>query len=420
VRPQWRWWLVAGSVALIAAATLLPFGATPAEQLPPRWCLACGGLWAADAVSNVLLFLPLGLSLGAVGLGAPLAIALGALLSVAVELSQSVSIPPGRSPALADIVTNTAGTAVGLLLLTHGASLRRATTSRAAALAAGWWVAAVAALLGTAAAEQRGAAAPVGNVARSKFDYSPGYGWYGGTPLRAELSAAGGGPWAIEHHGTGPIVAQAGGPSNAWQVKVITAGRDSATYRRALLYLHTTRDSVAELVVAQHDHIAELLIRRRAWDWGLAFPSLSLPGAFGEAGHHDTLTLDASALRDRLTLGVERRGSWHEVTLPLSPALGWAMLQTLVGVGHPLAGAVALLWLATLFLPVAWWAARSGKPLVAAVSGVATAAALLGVSPLLGVAPIGARDMGFALTAWGLGLLAGRRAIGRHPAAPPG
>ena len=49
-------------MVVIITATLLPFNPIVSSQIPPQWCLKCGGLWLTDAVSNVLLFVPFGLA----------------------------------------------------------------------------------------------------------------------------------------------------------------------------------------------------------------------------------------------------------------------------------------------------------------------------------------------------------------------
>ena len=55
-----------GSVAIIVFATLFSFGgAAPGETQAVRFCIVCSEHWLADAISNVLLFLPFGASLSA-------------------------------------------------------------------------------------------------------------------------------------------------------------------------------------------------------------------------------------------------------------------------------------------------------------------------------------------------------------------
>jgi hypothetical protein len=420
VRRSWRWLVLGWSVALIAAATLLPLEATTSRQLPPHWCIACGGAWAADAVSNIALFTPLGLALALCRFGAPIATLLGGVLSLAVELSQSAGVPPGRSPSIADLLTNTAGTMAGWLVLRHAARLIWASGAKATKLAAIWWTAALAVLVLAAGAEHGDTPRGAVRFTASRFEYSPGYGWYGGSPISATVSTTGGQPaWTLPHRGTGPIVAQSSSPSDSWQVSLETADRDSATSRRAILYVHTVKDSTAELVIAQHDRDAELLVRRRAADWGLVFPVLPLRVAFDAPTSRDTVRLHASATGKRIVLTKDSPSGRREVALDLSPALGWTMLQTLVGVEHPLAPLIAALWLGVLFLPIAWWATRSGRALASAVSAIGLSFAAFGLGPMLKVAPFSARDAVLTLLVWAVGTMGAKRTLGATQP-PPG
>ena len=53
-------WIAIGSIIAILLATLSPWLGIAPMQIPAAWCLRCGAGWLIDAVSNVLLFLPLG------------------------------------------------------------------------------------------------------------------------------------------------------------------------------------------------------------------------------------------------------------------------------------------------------------------------------------------------------------------------
>ena len=81
--------------------------------MPPRWCLACGGLWLTDGISNVVLFAPFGLALGGLGVRWRGVLLLSAGFSLGVEYLQSIGVPPARSAAWADVVANAAGGLVG-------------------------------------------------------------------------------------------------------------------------------------------------------------------------------------------------------------------------------------------------------------------------------------------------------------------
>ena len=70
--------------------------------------------------------------------------------------------------------------------------------------------------------------------------------------------------------------------------------------------------------------------------------------------------------------------------------MGWVMIQTLINVHHPLAPAVLTAWLLTLFLPLGWWGARSGRHAPWVLGGVAIAVIALfpGLQGLSGVATL--------------------------------
>jgi hypothetical protein len=103
---------VAVSVTAILVATLRPTG----TELAPGWSfvLASGDEAVAEVLQNVIFFIPLGLTLALGSTRAWRLIAAGTLLSFAVEFAQQWI--PGRDPGLGDIVFNTLGTALGVLL----------------------------------------------------------------------------------------------------------------------------------------------------------------------------------------------------------------------------------------------------------------------------------------------------------------
>ena len=106
--------VIVGTVVLaIIAATLVPSRNGPLR--PFSFCLICDFRWLADGVLNVGLFMPLGLAVGWHGRAFWKATLAGALLSTAIELMQMVV--PGRDPSIRDILSNTAGAALGAALV---------------------------------------------------------------------------------------------------------------------------------------------------------------------------------------------------------------------------------------------------------------------------------------------------------------
>jgi hypothetical protein len=102
-----RWPLVV-SVAVILGATL-----TPSESIiaGPSLCVLCGQGALADALRNVLLFLPLGVALTLRGRSTARASLVAGGLSILVETAQFAV--PGRDPSVGDVVFNVLGAALG-------------------------------------------------------------------------------------------------------------------------------------------------------------------------------------------------------------------------------------------------------------------------------------------------------------------
>ena len=101
------------ALAAICTATLRSAGG----DLPTGWSLelVTGDEGLAEVLQNVILFIPLGLTL-ALGNTRPLrCIAAGALLSLAVEFAQQWI--PGRDPSVGDLVFNSLGTALGVAVV---------------------------------------------------------------------------------------------------------------------------------------------------------------------------------------------------------------------------------------------------------------------------------------------------------------
>lgn len=102
---------IAVFIAILIIA-LLPSATGPSP--PFSFEIGTGRRWLADGILNVALFVPLGLAL-AWNSGSPISVAIcGLLFSSLLEIAQ-IKVP-GRDPALADIVFNTLGAAMGAFI----------------------------------------------------------------------------------------------------------------------------------------------------------------------------------------------------------------------------------------------------------------------------------------------------------------
>lgn len=96
----------------VASLTLGEADPIPVEEaLETGFCLVCGDRGTADAILNVILFLPLGFMGAALGLGWAVVTGLGAMLSGGIELAQQAL--EGRYATAGDVVFNAGGTFLG-------------------------------------------------------------------------------------------------------------------------------------------------------------------------------------------------------------------------------------------------------------------------------------------------------------------
>jgi hypothetical protein len=103
------------------------------------WCVLCGGRGTADAILNVVLFLPLGIDAGIRRRGGGAALVTGVGLSVLIELVQQLL--PGRYPTLGDVLWNGLGAWAGwgAWTLLRVSVARSVWPARALAVAVGVW-----------------------------------------------------------------------------------------------------------------------------------------------------------------------------------------------------------------------------------------------------------------------------------------
>ncbi|HEX6941514.1 MAG TPA: VanZ family protein [Gemmatimonadaceae bacterium] len=131
--------LVALSFALIAFFTLRP---SPAIVMTPTFCIFCGALGGVDFVLNVLLFVPLGLSLQWTTGRWHMSAIIGLTTTLVIEGLQW-RIITGRDASLGDLLANTLGTLLGVWIATAVFRWLNATGVTARRYAEAWGIAAV-------------------------------------------------------------------------------------------------------------------------------------------------------------------------------------------------------------------------------------------------------------------------------------
>ena len=378
----------------IAVATLTPAAvqANPGNY-DPR-CRMCGPLTGVDLIGNLLLFVPLGVGLAIAGARRRTAVRIGAAFSLVVELLQLIVVP-GRDPALTDLVANTLGTFVGVVVGGHWRTLifpaqrasdRLALASGAAYLAV---VMAVCWALGPSLPEgswylERGIGTrlrPSGQVLDARASNEPIIGdtMTSVPSVRREL---------LSGARVSVSAAVAPGPAQSTSLmQIITPSLDNI------------------ITIDRRGDDAAFFSRMRASDVRLQRVGVQLPGFFASS-NGDTVRLAGARVGPRLEIAGERGGRASANALLLTPALGWALF---VPVRAGLAGSApdaGIAWTIALLLPFSYWAARSARLRAGAAARTPwhlTRLAVLGAG--LGLVPLVMQIAPGRWWEWGAGLV---------------
>jgi len=349
-------------------------------------CLVCGVRGTSDAVLNVLLFVPLGLLLGANRWRPPRSALVGFGLACSIELAQHFI--PGRYSNLGDVVWNTTGAWAGAVLAARGthwlvpaASWRRRLAGLAAlappvaTLAFGWLM------------------EPSWPTARYWGQWTPDLGHleqYDGSVVRARLGSIPlppgrfpsdqdprgilTGDWTLD------VAAVKGNPPSSLAPIVSIYDADE----REVLLLGAT----GEDMVYREPSRARVL--------RLDQPDLRFPGVLARAGPGDTVHLAVRRSGSERCLSFDERRSCPSYT----PGRAWSLL--LYPDTAPEGGRRAMdaFWMWLILLPVGFWSGRVRDLLS---GGVLTA---LGVGLAVGLTRLAAPPWTEMLAALG-GLLVG-------------
>ena len=405
------------SVVAILLATLwpLPNQAYRASLLPVT-CLVCGDQGMQDVIQNVLMLLPLGLFLGLAGVRPGRAALAGFVLSFLVE-SLQYTVVAGRDASLSDVITNTAGAALGAALAPHLPSLMRPGRRVAARLA-------LAAGLVWAGAWAFGAWSLEGNSGaghwRGRFPNDlPDAPALSGDAVRASISGA---PLGLAPARL-PVEVEEGfardsftlrvevrpGPPIAWRENVVTIidfrGDGSDAYNSLVMVLNRVQRR------------ALLSFRINAARVRLRTPSFNLGPAFDVPPGRD-VKLEVSRARGMLRAAVDRDGRAFATEYRIGPELLWAVMAPRT----PQPGLEwmieAFLWPAALLLAGGYWTGRSGSRGVALLAVFLVALGQAATPRLFSVAE--QSPLGWAMLFGGLvlGALVGRRSLGTHDPQP--
>lgn len=338
------------ALAVVLVATLHRAGSEMPDGF--RFCLICGDIGTAEAVMNVVLFVPWGTALGLGGWRGWRLGAAGFGLSFIVEMLQ-LGIP-GRDPSLSDLVTNTTGTLVGGWVAAT-ASVWLAPPRRVAQrLAAGGAACAVLVLLGTAwlftPAPPRG---PYEVRWRPDMPRIP---WYRGSRVLGAVL----GDTRLAHEMTLPAADVARLLAGEARLVVrYVAARPPGGFAPIVGILAGPEEGVV-LIGPTGDDLS-LWVRQRATAWRFDQPLLRAAGLLRGVREGDTVTV--AAWREGSGWCLARDTAWH-CQLRQSPAQGWALLLYPDSKPEWMRRVASIAWIVVLVSPGAywgWWAVRGAR-----------------------------------------------------------
>jgi hypothetical protein len=398
--------------ALIAILGLAFIGAmtlTPQPQniervaQTPLWCLRCGDLAGMDIVLNVILFVPFGFGLRLAGWPRRRVLLTAFVTTFLVEATQYFFIV-GRDASLSDIITNTTGGLLGMLLaerlplvLQPGPRVARRLAACAAAVwllaqvVTGWGVGVTLPQLpfwGQLAPELGQFEQFRGKVIEAKLagERMPSARLADTPAIRARLLAGEG------------IEAQAiSGPPTT-----------------RLAPIASVFDEGQQEIILLGQRGSDLIFRihTRAWSLGLRGPALSLPGVLPtDSGRPLTLS---GRMHDGYVEATADTGSGPITRmLALSPSLGWSLLLPFedYAFGASVRWLTAL-WLAGLLLPTGYWSARSPRLLGLVFLGLLIVTGLAGVTAWFHLPPVQWNEWAAASVGAGVGWGLGRGSLG--------
>jgi len=339
VKPQIARAILALALAAVFAATLTP---GPPQQIPGIACLLCGERAVADALLNVILFLPIGIGLAQVGLPLKRTILVGGLLSAGIELSQMVI--PGRDPSVSDVMMNTTGTALGGFAVYSKIRWLEPAMAAAARMSLGAGAAAAATVVAT------------GILLRPSYPHDVYYGqwtpnlaqldWYRGRVLEASVGGVDlpDGELAQSARARGLFLAGA-----SLRVKAI-AGPPT----RRLGSVFSIADGHQRTILLVGAERNDLIIQRRtlAADLRLDQPEVRFPGVMEGISPGDTLNLSLRLDNRGFCAALNRVSDCH---LGYTVGTGWRLLYS--GRSFPAwqTALISLGWVAGLAFPFGFW-----------------------------------------------------------------
>lgn len=320
------------ALSILSAAGILYFTLRHGGEEMHTWSfyLTAGDDALAGLLQNLILFIPLGVSLTLAGVRPYRVVAIGGLLSFAVEFAQQYI--PGRDPSLGDIVCNTISTALGVLLVVAAPIWLWTSPRRAVWQARVTAVVAVLVFYGTGAMlRQIFPPLPYHMVLRPDLAYT---GLYQGKVLSATPK------------------------ERSLEVRAVFPNHPPGRWSPLVAVLDRTDERVLLISVDGHD----LTVRydMPALHWTLEQPDLRLRGGLKSIAPGDTFTASSRAadwyVATNYCLRVNTTEQCH---LGYTLGDGWKLIYYPEGRPPWTLTTISVLWMAGLVIGVGFWAARA-------------------------------------------------------------
>ena len=316
-------------------------------------CLICGDRGLADAIVNVILFIPLGVAVALTGRSTLAALALGGALSFGVEVAQ-ITLIPGRDASVGDLVLNTVGAAVGVAIVKTSwwwLSSNRRRASRLS-LVAGFFAMAMIAGTGLLFVPLP----PDGTyfvmwrpVLRhlDPYDAPVRSATIGGHPIP---------PGRIEEPTQLRELVRTGAP-----IRVVAAAAPRTSRQAAMFTIYDERKREVVLIGPDRDDLV-LRVRMRSTSAWLDQPDLRVVGGWRNLIPGSEITVTARRSGRNYCVGF---GLHPPCSSGFSAGMGWALFLYDEQWPASVHSGLKLFWLALLGFPVGFWARRRWESLCA-------------------------------------------------------
>jgi hypothetical protein len=338
------------SLAAIAFATLMP---QPDDTIGSHFCLVCGLVGGVSAILNVFLFVPLGIGLALSGWSAKRALIGMGALSVLIEIAQ-LGIP-GRDSTLGDVLTNSLGGALGLVIGRYAFTLLRPSPRVALALCIGWsavWLG-----IQTISGFGLSPAIPTTNYYGQIAPRVGNFEQFHGHVLRASIAGIGVSDTRFENNAEvrdlllrGATVTTTVVPSSPTHgIAPIVRIADERDREMALL-----AQSGKDLVFGVRTGAEVLRLRPLFFAVADVFPAV-LSGNTGTAS--DEITVGARYSAREASVNAQTARATHEHRIPIAASLGWTMVMPFQWYieGTSTESVLSLTWVACLLIPLGYW-----------------------------------------------------------------